>query len=87
MGERSCSFVHAEDILVFHAEDLLDEHDFVGVQMSLANLNFGQGATGDVTAVDLQLGGQGVLGHAGFFPQAAYIAADSGFDFLIHNSW
>ena len=75
----------AEDIVVFHSEDLLDEHDLVRVQMPLSHFDFGYGTAGDVASAELEPGGQRILGHAGLLPQTAKVLADPCFNFLVHR--
>ncbi len=52
--------------------------------MALANLDFSNSTSGNVAAMQLQLSGKRVLGHACGFPKGTNILSYFRFDFLIH---
>ena len=75
-----------ENILITDTENVADQDDLIGVQMTLSDLDFCNGTTGEVTPLKLKLGCQRVLRHAGFLTKTADILPDLLFDGWIHGS-
>lgn len=48
-------FSNGEDFFVGRAEDLLEQHDLIGIKMPLPDFYLRDGAPSNVTAVDLHL--------------------------------
>lgn len=74
-----------KDIVVGRIKNLADEKDLVGVQVPLADFVFCHRASGDVAAVELELGGQSILSHTLCFPDFSDILANLVLNYPVHN--
>lgn len=76
--------IRVKNLIVGGLQNLLEADDFIRVQMSLTDLNFGNGTPGDVAAHQLKPGGQHLLRHADALPQTADVPSDLLFNGVFH---
>lgn len=59
---------NVKNALKVSAKDVLDQNDFVGVEVSLTDLDLGNGTSRNIAAAELQLNSKLLLGHTDLLP-------------------